>query len=290
MHDYSAGHISTEEAAEIIESLNKELSGFNVEFHTGTSYRHLMVWHGGKVDLKLTPPHDISDREVEGHIPKGDGAEVLLEIMGASERILKDHPINIKRREAGKNTADSVWLWGHGRAPVMETFKERYSLTGSMISAVDLMNGIGIYAGLEVIKVPGATGYIDTNYNGKVEHALRSLKENDFVCVHVEAPDEAGHQGSIKDKLRAIEDFDSLVVGPILEGLRELGDYHLLVLPDHYTPVEMKTHTSEPVPFILYKSDSPVEPSIERPFTEKAAIASGVVIEDADALSKEFFG
>ncbi len=289
MHDYSAGHISTEEGAEIMESLNAELTKFNIEFHTGTSYRHLMVWHGGKIALELTPPHDISDRQVEGNIPKGDGAEMLLEIMGASEKILKDHPVNIKRREAGKNTADSVWLWGHGRAPVMESFEERHGISGSMISAVDLMNGIGIYAGLKVIKVPGVTGYIDTNYKGKVDSALASLKENDFVCVHVEAPDEAGHQGSLKDKLRAIEDFDSLVVGPVFEGLKEFGDFHLLVLPDHYTPVEMKTHTSEPVPFVLFKSESADGAREARPFTENAANASGVVIEEAEALSREFF-
>ncbi|MEE9543529.1 MAG: cofactor-independent phosphoglycerate mutase [Thermodesulfobacteriota bacterium] len=289
MHDYSAGHISTEEGAEIMESLNAELTKFNIEFHTGTSYRHLMVWHGGKIALELTPPHDISDRQVEGNIPKGDGAEMLLEIMGASEKILKDHPVNINRREAGKNTADSVWLWGHGRAPVMESFEERHGISGSMISAVDLMNGIGIYAGLKVIKVPGVTGYIDTNYKGKVDSALASLKENDFVCVHVEAPDEAGHQGSLKDKLRAIEDFDSLVVGPVFEGLKEFGDFHLLVLPDHYTPVEMKTHTSEPVPFVLFKSESADGAREARPFTENAANASGVVIEEAEALSREFF-
>ena len=288
MHDYSAGHITTEEGADIMESLNAELSGFNVRFYTGTSYRHLMVWKGGKEKLELTPPHDISDKQVEGHIPKGDGAEVLLEIMGISEVLLKEHPVNEKRREAGKNTADSVWLWGHGRAPVMESFKEKYNLTGSMISAVDLMNGIGIYAGLEVIKVPGVTGYIDTNYAGKVKSALDSLKENDFVCVHVEAPDEAGHQGSLKDKLRAIEDFDSLVVGKVIEGAKEFGDFNLLVLPDHYTPVELKTHTSEPVPFVLFKS-SGGDDGEARPFTEKAAAESGVVMEDADALSKEFF-
>ncbi len=291
MHDYSAGHITTEEGGEIMESLNAELSGFNVRFYKGTSYRHLMVWHGGKEALELTPPHDISDRQVEGHIPEGDGAEVLLEIMGASEKLLKEHPVNLKRRADGKNTADSVWLWGHGRAPVMESFQEKYGLTGSMISAVDLMNGIGIYAGLTVLKVPGATGYIDTNYAGKVESALNSLKDNDFVCVHVEAPDEAGHQGSLKDKLRAIEDFDSLVVGKVLEGAKELGDFNLLVLPDHYTPVKLKTHTSEPVPFVLFKSrGGQVDDEREaRPFTEKAANASGVVMEDADALSGEFF-
>jgi 2,3-bisphosphoglycerate-independent phosphoglycerate mutase len=289
MRDYSAGHISTEEGALIMASLNSELKELGIEFHTGTSYRHLLVWHGGKVDLELTPPHDISDRTTEGHLPEGDGAEVLLKIMEVSKKVLRDHPVNIKRREAGKNTADSVWLWGHGKAPVMESFQERHGITGSMISAVDLMNGIGIYAGLEVIKVPGATGYIDTNYNGKVESALASLKKHDFVCVHIEAPDEAGHQGSLTDKIQAIEDFDSLVVGQVMAKASGFGDFRVLVLPDHYTPVEMKTHTSEPVPFILFKSDSANDPPAERSFTELAAQQSGVIIEDAEALSKEFF-
>jgi 2,3-bisphosphoglycerate-independent phosphoglycerate mutase len=275
-----------------MESLNAKLTGFDIKFYKGTSYRHLMVWHGGKEALELTPPHDISDKSIEGRLPSGDGSDVILAIMEASQKVLKDHPVNVKRREAGLNTADSVWLWGHGRAPVMETFAERYKLSGSMISAVDLMNGIGIYAGLTVLKVPGATGYIDTNYAGKVEYALESLKENDFVCVHVEAPDEAGHQGNLPDKLKAIEDFDSLVVGEILKGAKEFGDFNLLVLPDHYTPVELKTHTSEPVPFALFKSRGALGGGGEkaRPFTEKAAASSGVVMEDADALSKEFFG
>lgn len=291
MHDYSAGHITTQEGGEIMESLNAELTGFDITFYKGTSYRHLMVWHNGKEKLELTPPHDISDNPIEGSLPTGEGAETLLAIMAASQLVLKNHPVNVKRRLEGKNTADSVWLWGHGRAPVMETFSEKYGLTGSMISAVDLMKGIGIYAGLKVIDVPGATGYIDTNYAGKVSAALDSLKENDFVCVHVEAPDEAGHQGNLKDKLRAIEDFDSLVVGKILEGAKEFGAFNLLVLPDHYTPVEMKTHTSEPVPFVLFKFREEVESlNSERVFTEKAALESGVVMEDANALSDDFFG
>ncbi len=289
MHDYSAGHISTEEGGEIMESLNAELTGFDITFYKGTSYRHLMVWHGGKEKLELVPPHDISDRSVEGHLPTGEGAQTLLEIMEASQKILFNHPVNEKRRAEGKNTADSVWLWGHGRAPVMETFEEKYKLSGSMISAVDLMNGMGIYAGLEILKVPGMTGYIDTNYAGKVEYALNSLKEKDFVCVHVEAPDEAGHQGNLPHKLQAIEDFDALVVGKMIEGAKELGDFNMLVLPDHYTPVELKTHTSEPVPFVLFKSRTGKVGAKERKFTEKEANSSGVVMEDADALSAEFF-
>ncbi|MBE9531719.1 MAG: cofactor-independent phosphoglycerate mutase [Proteobacteria bacterium] len=289
MHDYSAGHISTEEGGDIMESLNKELSEFDITFYKGTSYRHLMVWHGGKEKIELTPPHDISDRSVEGHLPTGDGAQTLLEIMEASQKVLFNHPVNEKRRAEGKNTADSVWLWGHGRAPVMETFEEKYKISGSMISAVDLMNGMGIYAGLEVLDVPGMTGYIDTNYAGKVEYALNSLKEKDFVCVHVEAPDEAGHQGSLPHKLQAIEDFDAHVVGKMIDGARKLGDFNMLVLPDHYTPVELKTHTSEPVPFVLFKSREAKEGAKKRGFTEKEANASGVVMEDADQLSKEFF-
>ena len=292
MHDYSAGHISTEEASEIVLSLDKELSGRGVKFYPGKSYRHLMVQIGGSVDIETTPPHDISDRDVAGHLPKGEGAEALIALMEDSERILKKHPVNLKRREEGKNTADSIWLWGEGLAPSMETLSERFGLKGSMISAVDLMNGIGTYAGLDIINVPGVTGYIDTNYAGKVDYALSSLEDNDFICVHVEAPDEAGHQGSLADKLKAIEDFDKLVVGPMLDGLASFGDFRLLVLPDHPTPVELKTHTREPVPFVFFSS---VENTLADAgsggvaFTEKDAATSNVVVESSDVMASLFF-
>ena len=219
MADYSAGHLSTGRGGRrLIASLDEGLQARGVRFYPGKSYRHLMVWEGGKDALECTPPHDISDRESTPHLPKGDGADFLIELTKTSWDILKDHPVNLKRIEDGKNPATSIWLWGQGKAPSMPTLKERFGLSGSIISAVDLMNGMGVYAGLNVITVPGATGYIDTNYEGKADYALKSLEDNDFICVHVEAPDEAGHQGDLQAKLKAITDFDARIVGADSKG------------------------------------------------------------------------
>src|SRR3990172_6167613 len=244
MKDYSAGHISTEEASLIIKTLDGEFKKEGVRFYQGKSYRHLMVWKGGVDGISTTPPHDISDKEVGPYLPKGKGAELLISLIEKSRIILKDHPVNHRREREGKKRADSIWLWGQGRAPSMPTFSERFNLSGAMISAVDLMNGIGVYAGLKVIKVPGATGYLDTNYEGKVEYALNALEKMDIVCVHLEAPDEAGHQGLLKEKIKAIEDFDSRVVGRLLKGMKRFREYRMLVISDHPTPVALKTHTA----------------------------------------------
>ncbi|VAW34512.1 Predicted functional analog of homoserine kinase [hydrothermal vent metagenome] len=261
MADYSAGHISTEEAAKIIATLDKEFKADGVRFYTGTSYRHLMVWADGKSNYKMTPPHDISDQVIAPeHLPTGDGVEMIMHLMERSVELLKDHPVNEARRAAGKNTADCIWLWGQGRAPRMPTFKDSYNISGGIISAVDLMKGIGIFAGLEVIEVEGVTGYIDTNYKGKAEAALDSLDRNDFVCVHVEAPDEAGHQGKLEDKLQAIEDFDAKIVAPVFNGAVDkfgADGFKLMVITDHPTPVELKTHTSDAVPFAIYGGGEP---------------------------------
>ncbi len=291
MADYSAGHLSTEEGAKLISSLDEGLRARGVRFYPGKSYRHLMVWEGGKDALDCTPPHDISDREATPHLPKGDGAEFLIELTKASWDILKDHPVNLKRIENGQNPATSIWLWGQGKAPSIPTLKERFALSGSIISAVDLMNGMGVYAGLNVITVPGATGYIDTNYEGKADYALKSLDDNDFICVHVEAPDEAGHQGDLQAKLKAIADFDARIVGPILKGAERFGDFKVMVLPDHPTPVEIKTHTSDPVPFVLYSThDAGGERTTHaKAFTEKEAAGTGLVARSATKLSEEFF-
>lgn len=290
MDDYSSGHITTEDADGIIKSLDETLKKEGVRFYTGTSYRHLMVWKGGPKDVKTTPPHDISDKEIAGHLPKDELSEKFAFLMKASQEILKNHPVNKRRVSSGKKPATSIWLWGQGVAPSMPTYKERFGISGAIISAVDLMKGIGIYAGLEVLKVPGVTGYIDTNYKGKAEYCLAALKEKDFVCVHVEAPDEAGHNGNLKDKLRAIEDFDSEVVGPVLEGLKKFGDYTVLCLTDHPTPIALKTHTSDPVPFALYKSGAKALKGSGVKFCEKEAGQTGVLVTDCDALIAEFFG
>lgn len=293
MEDYSAGHISTEEAREIIKSLDDDegLSKEGVRFYTGTSYRHLMVWEGapkGADKMALTPAHDISDKTTAAFLPKGECADKLIRLMELSRPVLKNHPVNKKRAAEGKKQATSVWLWGQGKAPAMPAIKDRFGIEGSIISAVDLMKGIGIYAGLEVIKVPGVTGYLDTNYKGKADYALASLINKDFVCVHVEAPDEAGHNGSLKDKLRAIEDFDKEVVSRVLKGAEKFGEFTVLALTDHPTPVRLKTHTSDPVPFALYSgTGGPKKSGVK--FSEPAAKRAGVHIKDAVSLIEAFF-
>ena len=260
MDDFSAGHISTEEAKELISAIDKKLGTDEIKFNPGVSYRHLMVWKNGSSNLKLTPPHDISGKNIKSYIPQGDRANILTELMNSSQIVLSNHKINKERKNNGKNPANSIWLWGHGKAPAMPTLKERFNLTGSIIAAVDLMKGIGIYAGLTPVKVPGVTGYIDTNYEGKADYALKELESKDFVYVHVEAPDEAAHNGSLNNKIKAIEDFDKRVVGRVLEGIKKFKEYRILVVSDHPSPISIKTHSSERVPFAIYPSKSPPNP------------------------------
>jgi 2,3-bisphosphoglycerate-independent phosphoglycerate mutase len=252
MEDFSAGHISTREARLLIEEIDSKLGSDRFRFYPGVSYRHLMVWKGGKDRLECTPPHDIQDKSIQDYLPRGDGDDAINALMEESIDLLLAHPVNKTRQEAGKRMANSIWLWGQGRRPNMPTFREKYGLEGAMISAVDLTKGIGIYAGFEVIDVPGATGWIDTNYVGKAEHALWALKTKDIAYVHVEAPDEAGHTGDLKNKIKAIEDFDEFIVGNIIHGMKQFDEYRILALPDHPTPVELRTHSNEPVPFVLY--------------------------------------
>ena len=254
MEDFSAGHISTQEARTLVEEIDRKLGTDHIRFYPGVSYRHLLVWKGGKDRLECTPPHDIQDRSIGDYLPSGDGADVINRLMEASVEVLTTHPANKARLDQGKRAANSIWLWGQGKRPSMPTFREKYGLEGAVISAVDLTKGLGVYAGFEVINVPGATGWIDTNYVGKAEHALFALKTRDIVYLHVEAPDEAGHTGDVKNKVKAIEDFDEFVVGNILEGMRQFDEYRILALPDHPTPLEIRTHSAEPVPFALYDS------------------------------------
>ena len=260
MKDYSAGHISTQEAAKIIESLQKELGDERFSFYPGVSYRHLMVWRGGPMEMVCTPPHDISDQEVEEHLPRGEGSRELLTLMERAREILAHHPVNEARIAEGKNPANSVWFWGQGPRPWLPAFEERFGLTGGVISAVDLVKGIGILAGLKPVSVPGATGYIDTNYQGKVDAAIDLLQDHQFVYIHIEAPDEAGHQGSVETKAQAIEDVDSKVVAPLMEWAIECGHrVRILLTPDHPTPIEIKTHSADPVPFVIWDNERPVE-------------------------------
>ncbi|MBU4374049.1 MAG: cofactor-independent phosphoglycerate mutase [Euryarchaeota archaeon] len=248
--DYSAGHISSKEARSLIEAVDKEL-GDHGKFHAGVSYRHLLVMKKGE-KTQCTPPHDVVGQSVDDVLPHGKDSEILIALIKASKPILENHEVNIKRKKDGKNIANLIWPWGQGKAPNMPRFAKLFGVSGSVISAVDLLKGIGKYAGLDIINVPGATGYLDTNFSGKAEYALRSLKCHDFVLVHVEAPDEAGHMGNIEAKIKAIEDFDEKVVGGMLNELA--GDYRIMVLPDHFTPISVRTHTKEPVPFAIYSS------------------------------------
>ena len=252
MEDFSAGHITTQEGRLLIEELDDKLSTDHVRFYPGVSYRHLMVWKGGKDKIDCTPPHDIQDKDIQDYLPRGEGDDLINELMEGSFNILSNHPVNKGRVENGKRPANSIWLWGQGRRPSMPTFREKYGIEGAVISAVDLLKGIGLYAGFEVINVPGATGWIDTNYAGKAEHALWALKTKDLVYLHVEAPDEAGHTGDLKNKMKSIEDFDEFIVGNIIHGMKQFDEYRILALPDHPTPIELRTHTSDPVPFVIY--------------------------------------
>ncbi len=283
MDDYSAGHISSSEAKELITTINQTMGNGSRRFYPGVSYRHLLVWQGGQDNWRTYPPHDLTGQSVRTYL-SGDGKEKpLLEMIKSSWPLLADHAVNRLRRERGQKPATSIWLWGQGRAPQVPTLQDLYGLTGAVISAVDLMRGIGIYAGLKPILVPGATGYLDTNYAGKVEAALTALKTMDFVYLHVEAPDEAGHSGELKYKMQAIEDFDAKVVGPMLQGLKALGPHRVLLMPDHRTPLVLKTHSPEPVPFALYDSRRP-RGTTPRRFNEIAAENTGLLIDRADLL------
>jgi 2,3-bisphosphoglycerate-independent phosphoglycerate mutase len=253
MDDYSGGHITTEEARELISALKKALGSDEITFYPGVSYRHLMVWKNGSLNVECVPPHDILDKEITDYLPVGERDDVLCGLMRCSVDILERHPVNRERLKYGKKPANSIWLWGQGTRPSMPTYHEKYGLKGALVSAVDLAKGLGLYAGFEILKVPGVTGWLDTNYKGKAEYALNALKKVDFVYIHVVTPDEAGHSGNYKDKIKAIEDFDKLVVGEVMKGLKErFKNYRILLMPDHATPIKLRTHTDEPVPFVIY--------------------------------------
>ncbi len=273
MKDYSAGHITSEEGSELIEALQPLMP--DRRLYAGVSYRNLLVLKAGGEAL-CTPPHDISDQSVAEHLPSGPDSALLVRLMEAAGPVLASHPVNIRRISEGKQPANAIWLWGQGPAPTMPSFAEKYALLGAMISAVDLLKGIGRYAGLEVIDVPGATGNIDTNYEGKVQAALEALKHLDFVYLHVEAPDEMGHEGNTELKVKAIELFDELVVGPVVEGLQKSKeDWRVLLLPDHATPISIKTHSRDPVPFTI---------------AGKGIEADGVECFDEDAAQRGGYG
>ena len=287
MTDFSAGHIATEEAAMLIKGLQEELGSSLVHFYPGISYRHLMVYRNSPAGLETVPPHDYIGQDVSGFWNRYMQFPELRLLLDSACRLLEKHHLNKMRVVRGLLPANGIWLWGEGRAPSMPTIDKQYGLKGGLISAVDLLKGIGVYGGLEIINVAGATGYLDTNYAGKAAAALKVLADRDFVFVHVEAPDEAGHQGNPTDKIRAIEDFDAKIVRPIYEGLQSMAgnpDFRLAVCMDHYTPISIRTHDSTPVPVLLYDSRQPGNGS-GLPYTE----ANGEKSADLLANGRQFF-
>ncbi|MDH3394298.1 MAG: cofactor-independent phosphoglycerate mutase [Desulfobulbaceae bacterium] len=278
MVDYSAGHVSTDEARQLIESLEKELGNDHICLYPGVSYRHLLVYTGETNGLETVPPHDHTGREVTEYRDRYQVVPALAELMTRAAAILADHPVNQARIAKGLNPANGIWLWGEGKAPTMRTLQEQFGVSGGLISAVDLLKGIGVYAGMDIIDVPGATGYLDTNYQGKVDAALAVLADKDLVFVHVEAPDEAGHQGLQAEKLQAIEDFDRLIVQPIIDGLAG-SDFRVAVAMDHFTPLSIRTHSDQPVPVIIYDSRQQGVGS-GLPYTEEAGVKSGKTLTD----------
>jgi 2,3-bisphosphoglycerate-independent phosphoglycerate mutase len=287
MISHSSGDISTEEAVKIVESIERELKSETIAIYPGVAYRHLLVWENGPEDALTIPPHDVLDENM-GQYLKSSSDNPIPGLIRRSWEILKDHPINSARRRAGLKEANSIWLWGQGRAPKIPRFVDRYGLNGGVVSAVDLIKGIGIYAGFTPIHIEGATGFLNTNYRGKAEGALKWLKDLDLIFLHVEAPDEAGHSGNFNEKIEAIENFDQLVVGHVLEGLEKYEDYRIMVISDHLTPVSKKTHTNEPTPFAwATKSEMRSIPK-GSPFTERAAKESGLMVDVGHELMKGF--
>lgn len=278
MVDYSAGDISSAEAAEIIKSVQEAFGNDIYRFYSGVAYRHCLVVKNGTTELgNLTPPHDISGRVIGEYLSDSENAAVLIDMMKRSYKLLKDHPVNKAREAKGLRPANSIWLWGEGRKPQLENFEAKNGVKAGVVSAVDLIKGIGKLAGMTVAEVPGATGYIDTNFEGKAAAAAELLRNGcDLVYVHIEAPDECGHRGEIQNKVKAIELIDQKVLPVLLSELEKAEDYRILIMPDHPTPLSTMTHSSQPVPYLLYHKKGEVS---GRPFNEESAAQSGIFIE-----------
>lgn len=290
MVDYCAGDISTPEAEELIKYIDEKLGSDKFKFYAGVSYRHCLVWAKGEPHPGvLTPPHDISDRKITDYIPKGDYIAELYDMMKKSYDLLMEHPVNKKRIAEGKRPANSIWLWGEGTKPKLDSFKGKFGKSASMISAVDLLKGIGKCAEMNVCQVEGATAYIDTNFDGKVQAAIDELKKGqDFVYIHIEAPDECGHRAEIQNKKLAIEIIDEKILTPLIEYLKDCGDdYSVMILPDHPTPICLKTHTSDPVPFLIYRSNDEKNSCVST-FCEETAEKTGLYIEPGCTLMNRF--
>ena len=284
MVDYSSGEITTEEARMLMTDIADELNSESFSFYPGISYRHCVIWNNGEDGVVFTPPHDISGKKIAPFLPNGNNSDIFISLMKKSEKILKNHPVNLLREKNGLNPASSIWLWGQGKKPKLEQFGKKYNLSGSVISAVDLIHGIGILAGLKPVHVEGATGNIHTNYIGKAKAALNELENgSDFVYIHVEAPDECGHQGLAERKVQSIEKIDSELLAPLLDGLAK-WNYSILLLPDHPTPISTRTHARDPVPFAIYRNTGNIRSCSTLRFTEKDAASTGVFIEHGHTL------
>lgn len=287
--DYCADDISSEEAKILIEYIQEKLGNDVFRFYPGVSYRHCLVWSNGNPHPGvLTPPHDITGKVITDYIPKGEAVDELYDLMKKSYDLLKDHPVNQARIARGKRPANSIWLWGEGTKPLLDNFSEKFGIKGSMISAVDLLKGIAICAGMNSVDVDGATGYLDTNFDGKCKAAIEEFKNGaDLVYIHVEAPDECGHRGEIENKVKAIEMIDEHILGSVVEFLKGYDDFAVLVCPDHPTPLSIRTHTSTPVPYLIYDSKNEINSGV-KVFCEKEARETGNYIEKGFTMMNYF--
>lgn len=292
MVDYSAGEITTEEATALISAVAKELNADEISLYPGISYRHCLVLSHADTGTECTPPHDITGRPIASYLPAGRYGEMLLSMMKRSREILRDHPVNISRRARGLNAATSCWFWGEGKRPSLQPFRELYGLSGTVISAVDLIKGIGLCAGFESIDVEGATGTLDTNFKGKADAAVDALKRGqDFVYIHLEGPDECGHHADTEGKIAAIERIDARILAPVLDYLRGCGEpYAVMVLPDHPTPVSTMTHARDAVPFVICRSDKTGGRYAAEAYDERHAAGTGLTVMDGPSLMRRFLG
>ena len=289
--DHAAGDITTEESAELLEVIKEAFSAENIKFYLGTQYRHCMVISGQPSECVMVPAHDILDRRLGDYLPKGRDGKLFADMAEKSYELLKDHPVNKARAQRGLNPANGIWIWGQGTRPNLPDFGEKYGVKGSVISAVDLIKGIGMFAGLEIIQVEGANGSIHTNFEGKAKAAIDAYERGqNFVYLHLEGTDECSHQGNLENKIKCAEYIDQRAVKPVVEYLKNSGeDYRILVVPDHRTPLAIRTHTSDPVPFVIYDSRNETEPDKRKQFNERAALASGNHFENGYEMTDFFF-
>lgn len=288
--DHSSGDITTAEADQLIQAVNEKFADETIHFYTGVSYRHCMIVHNGSTDYDLTPPHDVLSQRVGDHLPKGEGSEFITNMMKESYEILKDHPVNKARMEKGLNPANTLWIWGQGKKPSLSSFSDKYGITGTAVSAVDLIKGIAVCAGLDTVDVEGATGTIHTNFDGKAAAAIQEYKNGkDFVYIHLEGPDECSHQGDLEGKIKCLELIDRKVVTPLTDYFRQAGeDFRVLIVPDHRTPLRIRTHSADPVPYVIYDSrkEEPEDPG--KQFHEKSG-AKGRKFNSGYELADFFF-